>query len=130
VFLEWQNQAGGSGGIIPAPKNVLRISVLNTDTLALIDQVMRNLPDTERPPGPAIWGVRLPPWPGKTFSIDSDAGKVLLASPNGRGTAWFLIQHKAKFGVKWIDQITIFKDRLATYMLFRIADVRGGADDE
>src|ERR1700761_7427769 len=99
VFLEWQNQAGGTGGTIPAPKNVLRISILNTDTLNLIDQVMRNLPDTERPPGQASWGVRLPPWPGKTFSINSDAGKVLLASPNGRGTAWFLIQHKEKFGV-------------------------------
>ncbi|KAL8819603.1 MAG: hypothetical protein Q9223_001998 [Gallowayella weberi] len=33
------------------------------------------------------------PWPGVEYSGDSDEGKALLASPNGRATAWLLIDH-------------------------------------
>ncbi|KAL8794034.1 MAG: hypothetical protein Q9182_007638 [Xanthomendoza sp. 2 TL-2023] len=31
------------------------------------------------------------PWPGVEYSGDSDEGKALLGSPNGRATAWLLI---------------------------------------
>lgn len=41
--------------------------------------------------------------------MDTDEGKALLATANGAGVAWFLITHKAKFGTKTIDQITVFQ---------------------
>ncbi|QDS73117.1 hypothetical protein FKW77_001062 [Venturia effusa] len=81
----------------------------------LIDQILRDLPETERPKGPTAWGVPVPPWPGKTFSMDSEAGKVLLGSPNGRGVAWFLLQHKMAFGLKTITSAVVFKEYGGVY---------------
>ncbi|KAE9992668.1 hypothetical protein EG327_008269 [Venturia inaequalis] len=117
AFLEWKNQlemarmTSTSDARIPAPRMILRINMMNVETLNLIDQILRNLPAAERPLGPAAWGVPTPPWSDrKVFNMDTDAGKVLLGSPNGRGVAWLLLQHKRAFGLKTITSAVVFKE--------------------
>jgi hypothetical protein len=49
------------------------------------------------------WGKRL------QFTMTSDEGKVLLASPNGYGAAMLLIQHKSTFGPRTtISGVTVY----------------------
>jgi hypothetical protein len=38
----------------------------------------------------------------------TDQGKAILGSPNGRGVAFFLYQHKNLLGIKTVDKVTIF----------------------
>lgn len=43
------------------------------------------------------------------FNIDTLQAKAAIATPNGRGVAWFLGQHKTTgLGVKVIDQVKIW----------------------
>lgn len=55
--------------------------------------------------------------------MDSDAGKVLLGSPNGRGVAWFLLQHKKAFGLKTIEKAVIFRQDDGHFLGFFVKDV-------
>ncbi|KAJ4312391.1 hypothetical protein N0V94_007458 [Neodidymelliopsis sp. IMI 364377] len=49
------------------------------------------------------------PWPGTTFSVDSEAGRALLGSPNGRAHGYFLAQHKPQLGGNmYISKIQVF----------------------
>jgi hypothetical protein len=38
----------------------------------------------------------------------SDAGKAILGSPNGRGVAFFLYQHKSILDVKTVENVVVF----------------------
>jgi hypothetical protein len=40
--------------------------------------------------------------------MTTDEGKAILGSPNGRGVAFFLYQHKNILGIKTVDSVTIF----------------------
>ncbi|KAF2728424.1 hypothetical protein EJ04DRAFT_569550 [Polyplosphaeria fusca] len=52
------------------------------------------------------------PWPGVEFSTDSDEGKALMASPNGYGVAYLLIQHKKQLGkYRKVSKITMYDTR-------------------
>ena len=53
-----------------------------------------------------LWAT--PPWPGLMFPADSDEGKLLLHTPNGKGVAWLLINHKEPFGLKTISAVQIW----------------------
>lgn len=55
--------------------------------------------------------------------MDSEAGKVLLGSPNGRGVAWFLLQHKKAFGLKTVISAVVFKEAGGVFAGFFVADV-------
>lgn len=37
-------------------------------------------------------------WPGEEFGLDQEEGLALLATPNGLGTAWLLIDRAATLG--------------------------------
>ncbi|KAJ4380220.1 hypothetical protein N0V86_004529 [Didymella sp. IMI 355093] len=64
------------------------------------------------------------PWPGATFGADTEEGKVLLGSPNGRGHGYFLAQHKAALeGNVYISKIQVFHgetDPFIPNMLFHV----------
>ena len=49
-------------------------------------------------------------WPGRNFGMDTDAGRAILATPNGVGVAWSLFQHKEQFGIKTIKSGDVFRD--------------------
>lgn len=61
-----------------------------------------NFDDDEHCDG-MLWGHK------REFGMDGDAGKALLASPNGRGAALLLGTHKAAFGEKkTIEKVTVW----------------------
>lgn len=45
----------------------------------------------------------------KVFSMNTDEGKALLGTPNGKGVAWLLINHKAQLGMKQIKEVKVWK---------------------
>ncbi|OCL11096.1 hypothetical protein AOQ84DRAFT_257642, partial [Glonium stellatum] len=48
-------------------------------------------------------------WSGRVeFSMDTEEGRAILGSANGRGVAWMLINHKAQLGLKTIDSVIVF----------------------
>ncbi|KAF2787673.1 hypothetical protein K505DRAFT_342750 [Melanomma pulvis-pyrius CBS 109.77] len=98
---------------VPAPlRYVFRSSIANHDTKDIIYGICN------------ANGERLMPWPGTTYSIDSKEGQALLGTPNGRGVAFLLIQHKRQLGHKVVDGVTVFIEGLTTpSLLFYIRDV-------
>ena len=68
-----------------------------------------------------------PKWPGLTFDMDSDAAKVLLQTPNGKGVAWLLVNHKKAFGVKTVGKVQLWNASKGgdakCRMLFYVEDV-------
>ncbi|KAJ8115284.1 hypothetical protein OPT61_g3034 [Boeremia exigua] len=55
-------------------------------------------------------------WPGALFKTDTDEGKVLLGSPNGRAFGYFLAQHKAEIGRNlYISEIRVFMGDQSEY---------------
>ncbi|KXT04727.1 hypothetical protein AC578_9675 [Pseudocercospora eumusae] len=79
-------------------QHVFRHGIVNFETLRIMRMVFE-VEDLNQ----------LPFWPGTSFEIDDPKFAVLLTSPNARGVAWLLGQHKATMGVKVITRITGFK---------------------
>ncbi|KAL8681437.1 MAG: hypothetical protein Q9186_002442 [Xanthomendoza sp. 1 TL-2023] len=80
MWLAWNMAAP------PAPQELRYIArdiVSNDETSAVMSYLLTR--DKGDP--------RNVPWPGVAYSGDSDEGKALLATPNGRATAWLLIDH-------------------------------------
>ncbi|KAF0328632.1 hypothetical protein GQ607_004044 [Colletotrichum asianum] len=51
----------------------------------------------------------VPGWDERiTFQLDSDPGLAILGSPNGASTAWMLLQHKYRLGLKAIKEVTVW----------------------
>lgn len=72
--------------------------VRNDDTLAVMDYLfLRDKKDN-----------RNIPWPGLEYRGDSEEGKVLLATPNGRATAWLLINHAQRLKGSGELKVNIF----------------------
>ncbi|MCJ1332797.1 hypothetical protein MMC10_009491 [Thelotrema lepadinum] len=66
----------------------------------------------------------LPPWPGKSFTTDTDQGKALLGCPNGYGNGFLLAQHTDQLGSKTVDKVIIFKDDNSQFsMAFHVDDL-------
>lgn len=56
-------------------------------------------------------GKTIGKWPNRitlTVRDNPDEFYAILGSPNGSGSAYFLINHKQKMGVKIIDKVDIF----------------------
>ncbi|KAL8853715.1 MAG: hypothetical protein Q9221_001526 [Calogaya cf. arnoldii] len=63
--------------------------ISNPDSAVIIDQILR-----------AAYNINTPniAWPGLQASITTDTGKALLATPNGVGVAWLLIDRAGVLG--------------------------------
>lgn len=120
-YLAWGHYSRLAGVLIKAPRWILRIGVLSTSVHSIGDYALQSL--TSHHPA-QITGIMLQPfpdWPGQKFSMVSDAGKAILGTPNGKSSAWFLIQHKEQFGTMYIDEVTLFRSaRRGNYMLFSV----------
>lgn len=52
-----------------------------------------------------------PPWPGQSFTTDTENGLALLGCPNGWGVGYMLTQHSAtSLGRKTVDRVAVFGD--------------------
>lgn len=127
AFLQWIDSVPEDK--VKGIKFVLRQTVVNDDTIEVIAHIMKQHGPFETP---------YPEWPGVEVEIESDDGKALLGTPNGRGIAWILAQHREALRWKIPTKITIFQpescrkySRSLAYpsLLFRIADFTPEADE-
>lgn len=52
---------------------------------------------------------QVPDWDNRVkFTMDQDPGLGILGSVHGSGVAFFLLQHKAKLGLKKITEVTVW----------------------
>lgn len=78
---------------------MFRFHIVNDLTITTIDTALQRK------------GEKIEEWPGTTFDMTTDEGKAILATPNGAGVAWWLIDHKSQLGVKTVKSVTVFKGR-------------------
>jgi hypothetical protein len=100
-------------------KGLLRSEVVNTETLFVTTNALRLQPNAPHPN-----------WPSRDFGPRSDGFAALLASPNGRGVAWFLAQHKAQLGHKTISNIRVWGEDGEVFILFVFEDVSDSDEAE
>jgi hypothetical protein len=78
---------------------VLRSRISEKDTLAVVDELIANLPVEDR----------YLPWPGISFDLArSDHATASLGTPNSCGVAWLLAQHRSQLGWKDISEVRLF----------------------
>ncbi|KAL8954878.1 MAG: hypothetical protein Q9193_007036 [Seirophora villosa] len=78
MWLAWNTVSTSPGEL----RYIGRDKVYNEETMAVMDYLFVRDNQGE---------TRNVPWPGLEYGGDSDEGKALLATPNGRATAWLLI---------------------------------------
>ncbi|KAF1986537.1 hypothetical protein K402DRAFT_463472 [Aulographum hederae CBS 113979] len=100
LFLAYQRMAEWENQDIRKLRYVFRCSIINADTRAVLRQIME-APNT---PMRTLKGWRESPW----ISIWNEQAMALLATPNGHGVAWLLINHKQSLGVKIVRRIKVF----------------------
>lgn len=102
-FLLWQwvaNTTPERGGT--APRYFMHRYITNAATLEIMAYISG---------GDDVHAI--PELPGAIyFTPDMDQFKAMLATPNGKGICWFLIQHKWYFGRMDIQGIWVWKDGL------------------
>ncbi|KAF9692231.1 hypothetical protein EKO04_009605 [Ascochyta lentis] len=93
AWLFWAEQAASKNQL----KYFVTVAITNEQTQCAIRRALKNV------------NKEYGPWPGTTFSTDTDEGKVLLGSPNGRAHGYFLAQHKSQLGGNmYISRIQVF----------------------
>ncbi|KAI9706181.1 MAG: hypothetical protein M1820_004942 [Bogoriella megaspora] len=121
TFLLWdkatQNRPGPR---VNAPTWFIVESIINPDTKDVVSQALSNVGSS--------WDT-LGDYPGHTFDMTTDEGKAILATPTGRGPAWFLGQHKQRFGQTSIYSASVWfeeRHRPARKFLNILFAVEGG----
>lgn len=120
AFTQWRAECSHYEAETGLPaselSNVFQHWIINDDTQALMTEVVQNKCSDLLDESARI-----------TVAADSPEGRLLLASPNGAGVAYLLIQHKDQLGHKVVDRISIYPIRndgdLAFGLLFHIKDV-------
>lgn len=79
-------------------KLIFRTHITYQKTFDIIIQALRE-GGHQSVPG---WDQRI------TFQIDSDPGLAILGSTHGASTAWMLLQHKYRLGLKAIKEVTVW----------------------
>ncbi|KAF2094142.1 hypothetical protein NA57DRAFT_80559 [Rhizodiscina lignyota] len=100
TFPEWNNQAHESTLQVMNIKYFLIHAVSNDDTNDILKSIVEN---------PPKWGEP----DNKYYPMQGNKALRLLASPNGRGPAWFLINHKAQLGVTQITGFKVFRSEIS-----------------
>lgn len=90
----WQDAAKKQKQRVTDIKYFIRLHVVNTQSKKIALEVAGN---------------NIPFWPGVSYSMASDEGKIILGTPNGAGVAFFLYQHKPELGVRVPTKVTLFK---------------------
>jgi len=131
VFLEWARVATDDN--INNLKFVLRLWIVNAETCDVIAHVLRRL-------HPSREESRLVHFENEgDVGMESEEGKALLGTPNGRGVAWLLVQHRARLGRKTVGGVRVWVDGTCVEeqdmelcrpnMVFYVRDVAEGGGD-
>lgn len=91
AYLQWARHATDPSDL----RYVLRISIMNTKTKAVVQHIVKDAP---------VNGDE-----SYTFRTDDHRDHVaaLLGTPNGAGVAWLLVQHKRQLGHRTVDEVTL-----------------------
>ncbi|CAA9962858.1 hypothetical protein PTMSG1_06226 [Pyrenophora teres f. maculata] len=122
AFLQWQylqEDEQGTRGL----KYILRESIENEDTLAIVERITHDLAAGEH-----LY------WPGLVLDANSEQAMALLGTPNGGGVAWMLAQHRQQLGHKVVEKVVLFyhlskvakQKQEALNLLFCLRDVNAG----
>jgi hypothetical protein len=103
AWIEWWNQCGGD---VSKARNINYFLIHEAN-----NRYWRQLAASEYlNSADGAWEFPLWNSPGNNISsMQSDLGKQFLASPLGRGVAWFLISHKDVLGKKEVTGIRVFR---------------------
>lgn len=115
-FLAYSNLMTAQNKPLDGLKGVWRHHIVNEETRALIFKALKTRDGDQAK------------WPAVDFQPDSDDFAALLASPNGRGVAWLLINHK-QLGRKTFDHVRVWYDG-GWMMLFVFKDISDEAGDQ
>ncbi|KAJ5815541.1 hypothetical protein N7474_007318 [Penicillium riverlandense] len=105
TFLQWKKSCVEKKKPVTDLKYVIQNSITNVDTVAILREALGKPNDFDG------WGDYRDKSKFKTFDATSNAAAfdALLRTPNVRGTAYMLIQHKDAFGGSWkVSSITLF----------------------
>lgn len=106
AFLSWKSRGGGAN-----LRYVFSMSIMNQQFPFIIGRALHEVKKRKDASdfseydecSKFLWGNRA------EFNLDTDAGKALLGSPNGRGVGYLLAQHKSTFGAKGtVNKVTFF----------------------
>ena len=134
AFLQWRSESrryeSQTGSLAPPIRYIFRCQIVNKKTRKVIE----NIVDEKRKAADQDTNIQV----CYTVSTSTPEGKALLATPNGAGVAYLLIQHKEQLGVKTITEIDIFlssreeiyaRSRSIDYSLrFHVSQVDTGAE--
>jgi hypothetical protein len=127
AYLQWSDPS--LAHLLNDLKYVVRSSIVNCETIAVIERVVANYREVDE-----NW--RLYPGSYITWDIEDDDAKALLGTPNGNGVAWLLAQHKRELGWKVVQSVTVFWDNLDVIdagdkpsLLFWLEDVQGSGNE-
>jgi hypothetical protein len=105
MFLQYSGMCASRNAPVGGLTHVFQVSVINGETADVIEEA---LADRE----PLSWATRVtftPTPPGTQQTVDNRAFYGLLYTPNVRGIAWLLVQHKAQMGLRYIDAISVWR---------------------
>lgn len=102
AFMEWENACSLAGGSVSNVKYIFRSWITNQLTQELVFQALRNAYGGS--PTIGVWANRLT----LTESDNPTEFHAVLGSPNGAGSAYFLLTHKGKLGIKTINKVDVF----------------------
>ncbi|EEU39850.1 uncharacterized protein NECHADRAFT_39412 [Fusarium vanettenii 77-13-4] len=105
AWIQWFNTCKFQEGDVTTLKYIIRSWITNHTTLSLIFEAILNKNDKDGK------GTRIGRWNERiTLTVDDnpDEFHAILGSPNGAGSAYLLINHKDKLGVRVINKVDIF----------------------
>jgi hypothetical protein len=106
AFLKWKSQAEKHNKPLNNLKYIFSAMVANSQSNAVLGRALghgKDFDDDEHCSEIEGWERK------KEWGLNTDEGKVLLASPNGRDAALTLIKHKGTFGVGTrIDRVAVW----------------------
>ncbi|ATZ51353.1 hypothetical protein BCIN_06g07600 [Botrytis cinerea B05.10] len=102
VFLQWMEACSFGSGSISNVKYIFRSWITNQDTQEIVFQALTTAFGSS--PTIGTWTARL----SLTQAEHPNEFFAVLGSPNGAGSAYLLLTHKEKLGVKTINKVDIF----------------------
>lgn len=125
VFLDWMEVARRRQKDISNIKYIVSADIANAETGQILQRILGVNDVKANCRRFYRWNRR------REFNMDTEEGRALLSSPNGRGAAIFLIMHKNTFGEKTtISKVTVWCGYVSSYEVHMMFTVQKQPDDE
>lgn len=99
AFLQYEELARKNEDNIQDLQYIFQAVISNDETISVVNYIA-----LKNGQGVRNWDNKL------TFSLNSDEGKALTGTPNGKGAGWLAATHKNQLGNKTIKDISVFTE--------------------